>query len=164
MIVRPAGIQDIEVVREIAWKTWPAAYSDILSEEQIDYMLNKMYSHEALAKQFNDLNFRVLIAGTARPVGFCVAEFFHPEPRFCRIHKLYVLPDIQGTGAGKALIDATRNLAAESGMKALHLNVNRYNPSVSFYERNGFSISYEEDIDIGEGFLMEDYVMIREIS
>lgn len=164
MIVRPAEIQDIEIVREIAWKTWPAAYSDIISEEQIEYMLNKMYNHEILAKQFNDLNFRSLVVETDRPVGFCVAELFHPEPRFCRIHKLYVLPDVQKAGAGKALIESIKDLALESGIQALHLNVNRFNPSVGFYERNGFSISYEEDIDIGEGFLMEDFVMIREIA
>ena len=164
MIVRPAELSDIEVVRDIAWKTWPATYSDIISDEQIEYMLNTMYSHEALSKQFNNLNFRALIAETTQPVGFCVAEFFYPEQRFCRIHKLYVLPNIQGSGAGKALLESTKNLAIEFGMQALHLNVNRFNPAVSFYERNGFSISYEEDVDLGEGFLGEDYVMIKEIG
>jgi diamine N-acetyltransferase len=69
------------------------------------------------------------------------------------------LPDIQKTGAGKALMDHAFEIAKANNARQLILNVNRNNPAKGFYERLGFSIIKEEDVDLGNGVVQEDYVM-----
>nr|WP_255424468.1 GNAT family N-acetyltransferase [Apibacter sp. HY039] len=76
---------------------------------------------------------------------------------------MYVLPDTQGKGIGKKLIQEVEKRAIKEKNKLLILNVNRFNKAVSFYKNMGFSISGSENIDIGKGFLMEDYIMEKEV-
>ena len=81
-----------------------------------------------------------------------------------KIHKLYVIPDTQGTGIGKKFIEFINIWANEHGALAVFLNVNRFNKAVDFYKHIGMAIIKKEDIDIGNGFLMEDYVMELKIN
>jgi len=77
-----------------------------------------------------------------------------------RLHKLYLLPDMQGKGHGKRMLDYAQTWAREQGASYLLLNVNKYNKgAIAFYEKVGFHISKEEDIDIGSGYWMNDYQM-----
>ena len=76
-----------------------------------------------------------------------------------KIHKLYLLPVVQGRGIGRALIDTVRAIAESHGHDTLTLNVNKYNEAVHFYEAYGFRISGTEVIDIGGGYVMDDFVM-----
>ena len=76
-----------------------------------------------------------------------------------KIHKLYVDTNSSKQGIGKALVEHAKHLAYDSKMGEIVLNVNRKNPAVTFYERINFEIDREEVIDIGEGFIMDDYIM-----
>ena len=82
-----------------------------------------------------------------------------PVQNQLKIHKLYVLPDIQGLGVGRKFLVLAEKIAREKGLNEITLNVNRFNKAVGFYQRMGFKIEKEEDIEIGNGYLMEDYVM-----
>ncbi len=157
--IHKAEISDIIRIRDIAYKTWPHTFGAILSEEQINYMLSMMYSVEALSDQINK-GHQFFIAGNEKlDLAFIGIESGHPRKDCCKIHKLYVLPEFQGKGIGKLLISKAKEICLSEKLSCLNLNVNRFNPAVEFYKTIGFEIILEEDIDIGNGFLMEDYQM-----
>lgn len=159
--IRPATPTDIPAIRQIALDTWPAAYGQILSPEQLAYMLARTYDTAALAQQMTTLGHAFLLAESESQVwGFIAYETGYQGQPSTRIHKLYVLPDTQGRGIGRLLIDAVRQIALAHGDHQLELNVNRNNRAIGFYEKYGFHISRTEDIDIGQGYWMEDYVMV----
>ncbi|UNY99740.1 GNAT family N-acetyltransferase [Zhouia spongiae] len=149
----------LKTVRTLALQTWPDTFKNILSPEQIDYMLEWMYSANALREQFeNGIQF-ILAEDNGEYYGFAAYEFHYKNELRTKIHKIYILPDSQGKGVGKLLIDFISNDAKKRTNDILTLNVNRYNKAIGFYEKLGFKTMYAEDIDIGKGFLMEDYVM-----
>ncbi|MES2410457.1 MAG: GNAT family N-acetyltransferase [Bacteroidota bacterium] len=151
-------------VRAIAKEVWPVTFATILSEPQIDYMLDMMYSVSSLQKQVNEKGSRFILAVENEiPVGFAAYEFNYSKKPKTKIHKIYILPNQQGKGVGKALIDFIMNKAKERHQKGLILNVNKYNMAIRFYESIGFTITNEEVIDIGSGYVMDDYVMEKSI-
>lgn len=161
IIIRPASPGDIPVIQHISFKTWPVAYGNILSREQLSYMLEKMYSSRSLLEQMNNRHWFFLALHDHSPVGF--ASFSRLEQETFKLHKLYILPESQKTGAGKELLQFVETAAKNLGGKLLQLNVNRNNNAKFFYEKNGFSIIKQEDIDIGDGYFMNDYVMEKSL-
>lgn len=161
-----AGGGDVDVIRELAEKTWPLAYGKIISPEQLRYMLDMFYKPEALAAQMDQGHIFLLAEINNEPVGF--ASFSStPEDNVYKLHKLYVLPSTQGKGVGKLLIDFVSHEARKAGAEILRLGVNKYNPAVQFYERMGFSKYKDEVTDIGHGFIMDDYILekhLRDVS
>lgn len=155
--IRKASVEDAPSIQKLAKDIWPAAYGSILSKEQLDYMLDKYYSTDTLTQQMKDNHYFFLAFFNLSPVGF--ASFSLVEFDKCKLHKLYVLPTIQKTGLGKQLLEKTEITVKALGVKILQLNVNRSNSARLFYERNNFVIIRQEDIDIGNGFFMNDYVM-----
>ncbi len=170
-----AGPDDFSIIERIARATWPSTFSDILSDEQIEYMLNRMYAGPALARQLEEGHvFHLLLAevnsrepGYGRapgrkfePVGY-VSHQLDYLPHTTKIHKLYMLPGLQGLGYGRALIHKVAAIARRNGQQALRLDVNYRNRAVKFYELLGFDKIERHDTDIGEGFLMEDWVMVK---
>src|SRR5690606_3950314 len=79
------------------------------------------------------------------------------------LHKIYILPKMQGKGIGNMLLNFAIERTKNSGGKFLQLNVNRHNKALAFYKKHGFSVILEEDIDIGNGYFMNDYKMQLEI-
>jgi GNAT superfamily N-acetyltransferase len=158
--IHPATIEDIPVIQHLTNIIWPATYSSILSGEQLAYMLDIMYSRDALINQMENQHHRFLLCydGT-EPVGF--ASFGHIGDNVFKLHKIYVLPNQQGKGVGKFIIEHIKDAILPQGAVALDLNVNRQNSARGFYERIGFTILRNEDIDIGRGYWMNDYVMRR---
>ena len=156
ILIRKAYSSDIAVIQALAHAIWPIAYANIITPEQITYMLNKMYSTESLEQQINVAGHTFLLAyDRERPVGFCAFSFkSHEEPFTYRLHKLYVETSCHGKGIGKQLLSAViQNI--EPGIRELELNVNRQNPAVHFYLNNGFRIKKEEDLD---NFVAKDFV------
>lgn len=161
MTIRKAYANDIPLIRDLAYKIWPPTFSSILSQEQIDYMLNLMYSEKSLLEQMEqDIEFIIVYDGVY-PVGF--ASFSLYELQVYKLHKIYVLPSQQGRGTGRFVIDQLIKGMRAKGGTALQLNVNRQNNAKSFYEKLGFVIIKEEDIDIGKGYFMNDYVMEKKL-
>jgi diamine N-acetyltransferase len=151
-------------IRDIAKEVWPIAYGAILSKEQLDYMMEMMYSVEALQLQAETKNHHFILAiEDGKALGFASYEMNCNKTNKTKIHKIYILSTQQGKGIGKTLIDYIETEAKNDNQEALILNVNKYNPAQQFYKKLGFSISFEEVIDIGEGYVMDDYVMEKEI-
>jgi N-acetylglutamate synthase-like GNAT family acetyltransferase len=163
-MIREAKKADIPAIYDLAVKTWKITYPSIISNEQIDYMIEKMYSKEKLndvieKEKFNFLLFEI----ENQLVGFCSIEHNYNNEAITRIHKLYVDPEVQGKKIGQQLLANTQVLAVKNNSNKLHLNVNKKNLAVNFYFKQDFSVEREEVLDIGNGFVMDDYVMIKEI-
>jgi GNAT superfamily N-acetyltransferase len=150
---------EVGVVSDLAEKIWPDTFKDILTEEQIRYMLDWMYNPTELIGQIQNGHQFYLLKMDQKPLGFIGVQVNYPEPTQLKIHKLYVLPEVQGTGGGKLLFQQAVQVAKENKCDSILLNVNRFNKAVGFYKHIGFEILKEENIDIGNGFWMEDYVM-----
>jgi GNAT superfamily N-acetyltransferase len=159
MIVR-ALLTDIPAIQQVAHQTWPDTFKEILTPAQIDYMLNWMYSTEALAASINHPNQSFwLFQEEGKTLGFAGIEHQYNGLKATKLHKIYVLPQAQGKQIGKQLLEHVILEARTAGSTALLLNVNRYNNATTFYEKQGFSITNEVNIDIGNGYLMEDFEM-----
>lgn len=164
-MIKDASLSDIPIIIHIAYKSWEVAYKDILSPTQKEYMLNLFYTAAAIKKQFiEDRQKFILYQDQGITVGFASYELHNPTDGTCKIHKLYLLPNTQGKGFGAKLIDSIILRAKENSCRKLILNVNKFNKAKQFYEKMGFSVSKEEVIEIGEGYVMDDYVMQKNIS
>lgn len=149
-----------EVVRTIAEETWPIAYGEILSTAQLEYMFDMMYSTTSLLEQAAKKNSQFLLAKEGNDyLGFASYEIDIHQTNKTKIHKIYILPETQGKGIGKKLIDYIADEAQKQKNIAIVLNVNKYNKALYFYLKLGFSNVKEEVIDIGNGYVMDDYVM-----
>lgn len=156
--IRNATIKDIPLIRELNLKIWPKTYGAILSDAQIAYMLEMMYAPEVLRRQMEEPGHQfILCYDDEQPVAF--ASFAPLSEGAYKLHKIYVLPNQQGKGIGRYMIDHISGELKKQNIPYLYLNVNRYNPAKSFYEKIGFTVAYEEDIDIGGGYFMNDYIL-----
>nr|WP_288836633.1 GNAT family N-acetyltransferase [uncultured Flavobacterium sp.] len=158
-----ATVADLKIITEIAYKTWPLTYGEILSQVQLEYMLNAFYSEEALRANMKNGHEFILAKENDICLGFASFEHHHKNENTTKIHKIYILPETQGKGIGKLLIDSIAQFAKENSSNSLLLNVNRFNKALIFYQKLGFKIIQEIDIELEHGYLMEDYVMKKEM-
>jgi ribosomal protein S18 acetylase RimI-like enzyme len=155
---------NFETIRAIAKEVWPIAYGAILSSAQLDYMMDMMYSVPSLQSQVNEMQHHFIIAKeNDEALGFASFEFNYAGTNAVKIHKIYIYTRHQGRGIGKQLLDYIATEAKKIQQNKLSLNVNRNNTALNFYQRLGFILVKEEDIAIGNGYLMEDYVMEKPI-
>jgi len=164
IIIRPATLEERAFIRSVSERTWPSTYGHIISQEQIDFMLDWMYSDVSLAEQFAKGHQFYIASLEGEDIGFCSvsAEGLNentPHQTAHKLNKLYVLPKAHGTGAGKALLGKAIEVAKNKGSTSLFLQVNKYNNAYTFYVKNGFDKEEEFKFDIGNGFYMDDYVM-----
>lgn len=161
LVIRPASFNDVKYIQQVAAATWPQAYKHILSPQQLEYMLGLFYSAPALEQQLKDNHHFFLAVLEAQPVGF--ASFNQVADNTYKLQKLYVIPDVQKSGVGKKLLNTVEEVAASMGGEKMQLNVNRKNSAKDFYDRNGYQVIEEKDIDIGHGFWMNDYIMQKQL-
>ena len=154
-----ATAKDLATIKDLAYRIWPATYGEILSEKQLAYMLELFYDEKALQKNIDDNHNFILIQENNQIVGFADYELHYKNESVTRIHKIYVLSEMQGKGLGKKLIQFIENKALENDNIKLSLNVNRFNKAKNFYESQGFKVAFEEDVELDFGYLMEDYRM-----
>ena len=153
-----------EIICDIANRTWWKAYGEILSAEQIRYMLDTIYSADAirLLMEEKQQDF-ILLLEDYKPVAFAAYGPRQENHEVYKLHKIYCLPETQGKGYGKMLIDEVSSRARNAGREVIELNVNRYNNARFFYEKMGFEVVYEEDIPVGE-YWMNDFVMRKRLA
>ena len=154
-----ASKEQLHIVRDLAYRIWPDTYGATHTNAALDYMLSKFYAVDALEQQMENGHVFVLAEENNTFVGFVAYELFSEDTNSAKIHKLYVLPQTQGKGIGKALVDFVKEEAIINKNKKLFLNVNKLNKAKDFYHRYGFTLTKDIVIDIGEGFVMDDYVM-----
>jgi N-acetylglutamate synthase-like GNAT family acetyltransferase len=155
--IREASKNDIASIRQIATITWPVAYGTYISKEQLDYMLDMMYSGDSLEDQMNKGHQFFMAEHNSEAIGF--ASVSKEEDNACKLNKLYVLPTAQKTGAGKALLFKTIDYARSLAASCVYLQVNKQNNAQQFYSKHGFTIREASILEIGGGYIMDDYIM-----
>lgn len=149
----------LPIIIELTKKIWSVAYGTILSKAQLDFMIQKFYNETALQELMQKGHVFYLAQDEKENyVGFVSYEI-NSVPDKTKIHKIYVLPETQGTGLGRQFFELVKEQAKENNQNAIFLNVNKYNNALHFYTKFGFSIVNGEVIDIGEGYVMDDYIM-----
>ena len=150
---------DIPLIRDLAEKSWNSSYAEILSQNQIDYMLSQMYSVEEISAHLQNPDYHYyLIFNENTAVGFMGYEH-HYEPETTKLHRIYLIDEAKGKGCGKTALNFLKKQTSESGDLRIILNVNKENNAKSVYQSQGFSIYKEDVFDIGNGFVMDDYLM-----
>ena len=151
--------QHIPTIRALAQEYWPVAFVSILSASQIAYMMEMMYSHSSLEGQMNKGHQFAIASKNNEKVGYMSYETDCEGMGKTKIHKLYISPHYQRMGVGKAMVDFVTEQALQANNSALFLNVNKHNnKAIGFYKKHHFVLTKEEEIDIGDGFIMDDYV------
>ena len=159
--IKMASLFDIPLIRELTFKVWPQTYAAIISQQQIDYMLEMMYSEESLKKQMDESCRFIIVYEEKKPVGF--AAYQEIKPTIWKLHKIYILTAHQGKGTGRFMTDHIIKEIQQQGATTLQLQVNRNNKARSFYDKIRFAVIEEADFDIGNGYFMNDYVMEKKL-
>jgi GNAT superfamily N-acetyltransferase len=163
--IAPASEADLPAIAELAGVIWRACYRGIITNEQIDYMLARMYSLDTLRDEVCSQGIRYdrLLAGNE----FIAFSSFGPtgQSKVLKLHKLYLHPAWQGRGLGSLLLQHCEREVRKLGARRLILNVNKKNAkAIAAYQRNGFVVAETVVADIGGGFVMDDYIMAKEIN
>ena len=159
MKITKATIENIPLIKEIAEKSWRKHYPGIISTEQIEYMLEQMYSETELQNHFENPNYHYyLLSDDENFLGIMGFEN-HYQKDTTKLHRIYLLEEAKGKGVGKFAINFLKNQAKESGDQRIILNVNKQNPSYYFYVSQGFKVYEEGVFEIGNGYVMDDYLM-----
>lgn len=157
--LRQATRNDNALIRSLAERSWNSAYQGIISQDQIDYMLAEMYSEEELAKHFETPDYHYfIIYDDEIPAGFIGFEHNY-EPDITKLHRIYLIPEAKGKGLGKTAISFLKDVVKDYGNRRIILNVNKNNSARKVYESQGFKVYDEVVLDIGNGYVMDDYLM-----
>ncbi len=137
----------------------------MISLEQIEYMLARRYNDEAMraATERDQVTYELLL-NEGNAVGF-TAHGPTEQPGEWKLHQLYILPQWQGRGFGGGLMDHVEAVARQRGRSVVVLTVNRRNERArAAYERRGYRVRAEACVDIGGGFVMDDFVMTKVVG
>ena len=148
----------IAAVAALARETWTQHYVPIIGAAQVEYMLAKFQSTEAIARQIAAEGYEYYLA----PGAGYLALVPDPAKKSLLLSKIYVKAAARGTGLGRALAEFAERRCSELGCNELWLTVNRNNlGSIAFYERMGFRKTQTLVTDIGGGHVMDDWRMAK---
>jgi len=160
--IAPLAEADIAAVIELAGVIWRHHYPGIISMEQIEYMLAQRYTSALIRAQMQSGKAwwdEAVLDG--RIIGFAQYE---PCERSMKLDKLYVHQDYQRLGYGGRMLAHVEDEARRRGFGAVRLNVNKHNvKSIAAYRKNGYAVVETVVADIGRGFVMDDYVMEKQL-
>ena len=153
---------EVDSLTRLAREIWLQHYPGIITVRQIEYMLAQRYSSQVIIGQLRDGTAwwdKLEVAGTM--AGFSCCE---PDSQSLKLDKLYVHSRFRRGGYGKTLIEQAERRARQEGLHRIYLQVNRGNQdSIAMYRRVGFEIEKTLKVDIGGGFVMDDYVMAKKV-
>lgn len=158
MFQRAADDSDLAAIAGLANEIWYQHFQTILSPEQIDYMVEKFQSYPALKSQVEEEGYeyyQTLVDGTlAGYIGI------HPETDTLFLSKLYLHKDYRGRHIATQAFHFLTDLCKKRGLKKIWLTCNKHNDSsLAVYHHLGFQVTNTQEADIGNGFIMDDYIM-----
>jgi ribosomal protein S18 acetylase RimI-like enzyme len=157
--------RDLPAVAELARIIWRRHYPGIIASEQIEYMLERGYSRDALRRFITEGGAGLDLAHVDDRFAGFAAYYGGDHPDELKLDKLYVHQDFHGQGVGHRLIDSAEAAALAQRRATIILNVNKRNAqAIRAYERNGFVVREAVVVDIGGGFVMDDYVMAKRLA
>ncbi|WP_430613780.1 GNAT family N-acetyltransferase [Flavobacterium sp. JP2137] len=150
--------QNIMRIEAFARTIWQQTYADMISQEQIDYMLNEMYSAARIESDIA-AGYRWDLAFIGEALIGYLSYRLEDEQRVF-LSKIYLDTRLQNRGNGRQLLHRVLDFAAHKQANAVYLTVNKNNAkAIAFYERNGFYIVKSQVFEIGQGYVMDDYIM-----
>jgi len=151
-----ATTSDIDTIRLLAHEIWTTSYREMLSSEQMEYMLNWMYSEDTIKSEILGNVHWEIVEEDNKPIGYIALT---PEEDILKLNKLYILSTIQGKGIGQLALNHVISYGKENGFKQVYLTVNQRNfRAIKAYEKAGFIRTDYKVFDIGGGFIMDDYI------
>ena len=162
--IRQASAQDIPLVHRLAKQVFFSTYEPLQPKEKVAYLFSIMYSEAALTEQMEKKNHVfLLVEDVSGYLGYASYELNYKESGKIKIHKIYVMPNAQGKGVGREIIDSIADIASHNKVEILVLDVYRHNPAIHFYEKLGFKKVGEQVTEVGNGFVMDDFVMEMDV-
>ncbi|HEU4593274.1 MAG TPA: GNAT family N-acetyltransferase [Steroidobacteraceae bacterium] len=162
-LIPVANAAQVAEVARLAHQVWNEFYVPIIGQAQVDYMVAKFQSAEAMQSQIDSGYEYFRIRQSGENIGYAAIRHDAPDGRVF-ISKLYLLATHRKTGAGRQALEHIERIARERGATHLWLTVNKGNPSVRAYERLGFGIVEALVMDIGGGYVMDDYKMEKAVA
>jgi ribosomal protein S18 acetylase RimI-like enzyme len=163
-LVERTGAEDLLRVQELAQEIWREHYTPIIGREQVEYMLSRFQSAEAVAEQLDDGYVYYLMLNRGEPAGY-LAYVRDPDGESLKLSKLYVRRPERGKGLGRAGLELVQDHCLRLGLDRIRLTVNKNNSdSIAWYRRMGFEYAGVQVADIGRGFVMDDYVLSKELA
>jgi ribosomal protein S18 acetylase RimI-like enzyme len=160
MEIRPATEADISLLRDLAQRIWRECYPGIITTEQIEFMLGWMYSEQEIRRQLATKIPWEIAEHDGAAIGYLSYQL-DPDGRV-KISKLYVLPTLQRRGHGQWLLAHICEQARALGAREVWLQVNKRNErAIGAYLKAGFHIAKEAVFNIGNGFVMDDYLLAK---
>lgn len=158
----PLTEADFATVARLGETIWRQHYIGLITAEQVDYMLQGRYTPEKLRAYVGASDrWLKLLRLEGRPVGYC-SWSLGPTPREMKLEQLYLLAETRGLGLGGLMLRHVEDDARTRGCATVWLTVNKGNDgSIAIYKRAGYTVREEAVFDIGNGFVMDDYVMER---
>jgi len=155
---------DIEMTAKLAHKIWNEHYVTIIGQNQVDYMLDTFQSAKAIQAQINDGYRYFLMEHQEKTTGYlCLIE--ENESQKLMISKIYTDKAFRGLGLGLQMIDFAKKTAQKNKLKTIWLTVNKYNSkAIDWYQNLHFKIVKEVKMDIGNGYIMDDFVLELKLS
>jgi ribosomal protein S18 acetylase RimI-like enzyme len=156
---------DLDAVAALARAIWRKHYPGIITPEQIEYMLDRGYSRAALRRFITEKGAGLDLAHVdGRLAGF--SAYHRGDDRGeLKLDKLYVHQDFHRRGVGRRLIEAAATAARAQHRATVILSVNKNNAqAINAYLRNGFVVREAVVVDIGGGFVMDDYIMAKRLD
>ena len=163
-ILRVTAAADIDAVAALASRIWEHHYVPIIGREQTEYMVARFQSASAITRQIASGYEYYLVRDGGQAVGY-FAIVPSPEEGSALLSKIYVHPEWQGKGIGRRIVVFAEDRCLCMGIRKLWLTVNRHNAgSIAFYERVGFRKTEKLVQDIGNGFVMDDFKMVKQLD
>lgn len=149
-----AQLQEIAALAEIIWHEH---FTPIIGEAQVIYMVDKFQSFHALKEQLEEGYEYYRIFDDGEFVGY---TGIHPENGRLFLSKLYVKKDARGRHLATKAIQFLKGICRERNLRSIWLTCNKHNDnSLAVYDHLGFSVIDTQEADIGNGFIMDDYIM-----
>ena len=150
---------ELKAVAELASIIWHECFIDIISEGQIDYMVEKFQSYKAMTKQIIEQDYSYFAVRENDELCGYIGVKPEKDDRFF-LSKLYLRSDRRGRGIASLMLKKVFEEAKSSGKERVYLTVNKHNErAIAVYLRTGFEIVDKAVTDIGNGYVMDDYIM-----
>lgn len=150
--------KDMEAVSGMAREIWQEHYAGVISQAQIEYMLEKFQSAPAIGEALKDGYRYYFICGPEGPAGYTAVRT-ETAKKSLFLSKLYLQKNSRGKGYAYRAVNLLAQQAKAQGLLRIYLTVNKENSSVARYRRMGFAVAGPVQADIGGGFIMDDYLM-----
>jgi len=154
---------DIQIIRELANQIWREHYPTIISQEQIEYMLTRRFTYDRVKEQLQQGVIYEIINDGNRDIGYLSYEK-DVDNSAVNLHQIYILLSEHGKGYGQATLNRVMDYGRKQNLQTAELYVNKNNTkAIKAYKRAGFVIVQELVMDIGNGFIRDDYKMQRSL-